>query len=55
MHSLASSLPTQSGPQQRPPLERPCGGDASAATSNLAAQGMLKSNSELFLGQEKPG
>lgn len=43
------------GAQQGPPLKCPCGGDASAATSSLAAQGMLKSTSELFLGQEKPG
>lgn len=41
--------------QQGPPLKCPCGGDASAATSSLAVQGMLKSTSELFLGQEKPG
>lgn len=49
------SRPAPCPPGQGAPLKCPCGGDASAATSNLAAQGMLKSTSELFLGQEKPG
>lgn len=47
-HSLARA-------QQGPPLKCPCGGDAPAVSSSLAALWMLKSTSELFLGQGKTG